>query len=81
MGAVIRLDRAIADSHEDSQARGRLWTRADNFGWANFAIELERTLTDVRGCHAPGLQNRLKGAVDVSLVGSIPIHPRQIQQS
>jgi hypothetical protein len=44
-----------------------------------FATELKRTLGDVCGRQTGGLQNRLKGAVEVSLVGSIPIHPRQIR--
>jgi hypothetical protein len=33
---------------------------------------------DADGRQKRGLQNRLRGAVEASWVGSIPIHPRQI---
>jgi hypothetical protein len=45
---------------------------------ATTAIELQWTVMDVTGRPAHGLQNRLKGAVEVSLVSSILIHPRQL---
>ena len=41
------------------------------------AIESVRTLMDVSERPPRGLQNRLRGAVEASWVGSIPIHPRQ----
>src|SRR5438552_10828752 len=37
-----------------------------------------RTPLDSGGRRTGGLQNRLRGAVEASWVGSIPIHPRQI---
>ena len=66
-----------SDSQGDSQHARHLWTRADDHGIGALATELQRTLMDGHGRKARGLQNRLKGAVKVSLVGSIPIHPRQ----
>ena len=44
-------------------------------------IELRRTLTNGSGRQPCGLQNRLRGAVEASWVGSIPIHPRQFRRS
>jgi len=43
---------------------------------AILAIDLQRTLTDAHGRLTRGLQNRLRGAVEASWMGSIPIHPR-----
>jgi len=40
-------------------------------------ITLWRTVMDVCGLEAHDLQNRLRGAVEASWVGSMPIHPRQ----
>jgi hypothetical protein len=44
----------------------------------NLAIDLQRTLVDAHGRLTRRLQNRLRGAVEASWVGSIPIHPRQV---
>jgi hypothetical protein len=65
------------DSQADSQAHGRLRTRADDHGLSMLHIEPRWTLMDVRGRQPRGLQDRLRGAVEASWVGSIPIHPRQ----
>ncbi len=40
--------------------------------------EPQRTLVDGPGLLPRGLQNRLRGAAEASLVGSIPIHPRHV---
>jgi hypothetical protein len=66
------------DSQHDSQFDGRLQTNANLYGVAMSIIELERTAANVYGRQARGLQNCLRGAVEASWVGSIPIHPRQI---
>jgi hypothetical protein len=69
-----------SDSQHDSQLRhlrrtltdvSRLMTRRFDLGW---------TSADVSGLEKHGLQNRLRGAVEASWVGSIPIHPRQTWQ-
>ena len=51
---------------------------AAGYGIKPLSSELGRKLTDDGGRQTPGLQNRLRGAVEASWVGSIPIHPRQI---
>jgi hypothetical protein len=49
------------------------------------SVEPLANLARDRGCTGAGalrgLQNRLRGAVEASWVGSIPIHPRQISVS
>ncbi len=51
---------------------------ATGYGIKPRSSELGLMLTDVGGRQTRGLQNRLRGAVEASWVGSIPIHPRQI---
>jgi len=63
------------DSQDDRQAGGWLWTNADESGIGRSATELQWTVMDARAFRGPGLQNRLRGAVEASWVGSIPIHP------
>jgi hypothetical protein len=65
------------DSQEDSQQDGQRWTTTYTDGILSRETERRWTLSDEHGQPPRGLQNRLKGAVEVSLVGSIPIHPRQ----
>ena len=50
----------------------------DDHGICERTIELHWTVMDVNGRQARGLQNRLRGAVEASWVGSIPIHPSQL---
>ncbi len=63
----------------DSQADSQLseWQRMTAYdrGFNNAWLELRWTVVDARE-RARGLQNRLRGAVEASWVGSIPIHPR-----
>src|SRR6266446_4181572 len=66
------------DSQDDSQVSRRLRTNADGHGLRPFMTELARTLEDGYGRWTRGLQNRLRGAVEASWVGSIPIHPRPL---
>ena len=54
---------------------------ADAHGIKTLGFEPERMLTDIGECLIRGLQNRLRGAVEASRVGSIPIRPRQISRS
>ena len=51
---------------------------ADDRGIPAPQIRAGRGLTDGGGRQPRGLQNRLRGAVEASWVGSIPIHPRHI---
>ena len=59
---------------------GRWRTIMDDYGIAVSAIQLRQTSVDECGCQVRGLQNRLRGAVEASWVGSIPIHPRQFRR-
>ena len=67
----------FVDSQHDSQWAGQLRTRVNDHGIVKLVTELQWTLMDAHGRQARGLQNRLRGAVEASWVGSIPIHPRQ----
>ena len=71
----------MADSQDDSQLAGQERTSASDDGIGNLTTELQRTLMDGDGRQARGLQNRLRGAVEASRVGSIPIHPRHFWSS
>ncbi len=67
----------VDDSQADSQLCGSWRTTADIRELAAARSNHARTSADMSGCQKRGLQNRLRGAVEASWVGSIPIHPRQ----
>ncbi len=69
------------DSQGDSQVRESLRTTAHVGGLLTPDVDLGRTSVDASGCQKRGLQNCLRGAAEASWVGSIPIHPRQFEQS
>src|SRR5437867_3704958 len=68
----------MSDSQGDSHLRKLKRTLTDGGGQLMPQIDLRRTLAYGRGCRERGLQNRLRGAVEASWVGSIPIHPAKI---
>jgi len=70
-------DPSAADSQDDSQAGEQPPTNVDDLGFVTVMFDLEWTSLDDPGRRPGGLQNRLRGAVEASWVGSIPIHPRQ----
>ena len=77
---LIRGDRvSLNDSQDDSQLSAHGQTKADDPGIGCRTTELKRTSTNVVGWQTRGLQNRLRGAVEASWVGSIPIHLRHRQ--
>ncbi len=65
------------DSHDDSQLCDQRRTSMDVSGQWIRHFDLGRMSVDGSGRQKRGLQNRLRGAVKASWVGSIPIHPRQ----
>ena len=81
VGTELRLSEPIYTLRDqvvnDSQSGGRMRTSVDVHGMCKPEIELQWTFMDLSGPNARGLQNRLRGAVEASWVGSIPIHPRQ----
>ena len=66
------------DSQVDSQLCAQWRRDVDVRGLQLAHLHLERTWADGHGGQNRGLQNRLRGAVEASWVGSIPIHPRQL---
>src|SRR6266700_3126634 len=56
-----------------THASGRSWN-------LRVLIEGQRSYTDACGRQPGGLQNRLRGAVEASWVGSIRIHPRHVSE-
>src|SRR5947209_6018099 len=66
------------DSQADSHSVGYWQQSANVSGLLAAGFHLEWTSANVGGRQKRGLQNRLRGAVEASWVGSIPIHPRQI---
>ena len=67
----------MLDSQADSQHRELERTTANGSRLCLADFHLERTAVDAGGQQKRALQNRLRGAVEASWVGSIPIHPRQ----
>jgi hypothetical protein len=72
---------ASDDSQDDSQPGGRRRTRPLDHGLLMRTVDRQHTFVDGPGRQPRGLQNRFRGAVEASWVGSIPIHPRHFRQS
>ena len=74
------LDSPRFDSQGDNQLREPRHTLTDVSARWTRPFDLGRTSAHRSGCEKHGLQNRLRGAVEASWVGSIPIHPRQFRR-